>query len=210
MPVAASISREVSALIGVAVVTRAQGSRIWVDYLGEAVPCLGRGIRVLPGDEVEMKRRPDTTYAIVGFRPRRGEVVRLGTNGRRRVVVANLDQVVVIAAAGSSLKRPLRRPAGSRPEIVLVINKCDLEDERSTGSRVAGLVERGAEVVLTSATSGQGLPELRSRLEGRVSALVGVAGAGKSSLIQALYPGYDLRESTGELYPLPGGGYLAV
>ncbi len=150
------------------------------------------------------------------------------------MAVANLDQVVVIAAAGSGLtdergrtsgarwwamrrgerrlahsERPLR-PAGSRPEIVLVINKCDLEDERPTGWRVAGLVERGADVVLTSATSGQGLPELRSRLEGRVSALVGVAGAGKTSLIQALYPGYDLRESTAELHPLPGGGYLAV
>jgi ribosome biogenesis GTPase len=75
---------------------------------------------------------------------------------------------------------------------------------------VAGLVERGAKVVLTSATSGQGLPELRSRLEGRVSALVGVAAAGKTSLIQALYPGYDLRESTAELHPLPGGGDLAV
>ncbi len=205
-------------MIDRAIVTRIAGSRkgrrIWVDYLGEAVPCVlgGATARMVPGDQVRIERLADATYAVVGVLPRRS-VVRLAERGPS--LAANVEQVVVVHEA----RRPPRRPGGtwSRPmyrpgrtRIVVVFSKCDLEDEASLLSGAAPLVEEGAEVVLTSAISGRGIAELRGKLEGRVSAFVGDAGAGRTSLLEALYPGYGLVEAASELRALPGGGYLAL
>lgn len=215
---AAFISREVSELIDRAIVTRISGSpkgrQVWVDYLGEAVPCTVRGAAagVVPGDEVRIERLADATYAVIGVLPRRG-VVRLGERGAP--VAANVEQVVVVREVRRS---PVwRGDARSRSErglgrtrTLVVLNKCDLADEAMLLSRAAPLVEEGAEVVLTSAVSGRGIAELRKKLEGRVSAFVGDAGAGKTTLLEALYPGYGIREAASELRPLPGGGYLAL
>jgi ribosome biogenesis GTPase len=76
---------------------------------------------------------------------------------------------------------------------------------------------------LTSAKNGRGLGELHAALQGRVSALSGPSGVGKSSLLNALYPGLGLRvgeisESVNKgrhttvgalLHPLPDGGFVA-
>jgi putative ribosome biogenesis GTPase RsgA len=214
-PVAVPVREEVSALTAIAVVTRNEGKRIWVDYLGEAVPCLVRRdfpdrVKLVPGDEVEIERLPDASYAVVAALPRRGGLVRLAAGRRDQIMVANVDQVIVILDAGRDIAADRRRVSSTRAKVLLAVNKCDLEDEASARSRVAPLVEDGADVVMTSALTGRGLGDLRSRLQGHVSAVVGVSGAGKTSLLQALYPGYRFREKASELYPLPGGGYLAV
>jgi ribosome biogenesis GTPase len=66
------------------------------------------------------------------------------------------------------------------------------------------------------------LAALRERLVGRISALIGASGVGKSSLLNALQPGLRLRAAAvsksgkgrhtttaADLLPLTGGGYLA-
>ena len=77
----------------------------------------------------------------------------------------------------------------------LVINKSDLAEDRA---RDIADQYRGAEVspLLVSARSGAGLDELRQRLKGRVHALAGQSGAGKSTMINALY---GLQLETGSL-----------
>lgn len=209
-----------------AVVTRVVRARVWVDYLGEAVPCRGCGAKLLPGDVVKIKRLADTTYAVTGLGPRKGEIVRLPVGRRGRVAMVNVDQVIVVTEisparddglGGEDGLGRLLGPVHSdlvgtcrRTSVVVVASKCDLRDASWLGSRVADWVERGIEVLLASVASGQGLGELRSRLQGRTSALVGAPGAGKTSLIEALFPGYELREGAAELHPVPGGGYVVV
>ena len=81
----------------------------------------------------------------------------------------------------------------------------------------------GYRVLLTSVVDGRGLDTLRGLLEGRITALAGPSGTGKSSLVNALVPGLDLRVGevgdrkrrgrhttvSARLIPLPGGGYVA-
>jgi len=180
-----------------------------VEFLGEEVPCLAHGVgnRVVVGDEVVIERQPDTTYVITDRGPRRS---------RWTATTANLDQIVIVVAAGAPELdgRLVERLVGEACQLparpVVAVNKCDLRDEAEILTRVAPWVERGLPVVLTSAADGRGVPELRWTLAGRRSALVGQSGAGKTRLIEALYPGYGIREAKGRLYTLPGGGYLAV
>lgn len=203
--------REVSALTAsrACLVTHAESSLVWVDLYGEDVPCrvlrhgLPRGRRPAAGDEVVVERRIDGRYYVTGIcEPR--EV-----------------QLVVVVEAPRLCRRldfaPRAASAGRATETLVVVNKCDLADEPSVRSAVASLVEAGTHVVLTSTADGRGVEELRSRLAGRVSVLTGWPRAGKTSLVEALYPGYRLaatesRDSRSSVRysPLPGGGYLAL
>ena len=108
---------------------------------------------------------------------------------------------------------------------VLVINKCDTwdEDDRELGAALKHLYTSiGYNTLIVSATTGQGLEELRNLLRDKTTLLAGNSGVGKSSLINALVPGAGLRTGeisdihhTGthtttfsEMIPLPEGGRL--
>ena len=145
--------------------------------------------------------------------------------------VAGIDQLVAVFAAREPvprlglLDRFLVLAEAEQLPCVICLNKIDL----GVGPALAGRLEvyrtLGYALVLTSATSGAGLPDLRQALAGRTSALLGPSGAGKSSLLNALEPGLAQRISaisraTGKgrhttsgtrLVPLAGpeGGYLA-
>jgi ribosome biogenesis GTPase len=83
--------------------------------------------------------------------------------------------------------------------------------------------EIGYTVLPTSAHTGEGIDALRSQLQGKISALVGPSGVGKSSLLNAMEPGLghrvmDVSSATGkgrhtttvaELVPLASGGWVA-
>jgi ribosome biogenesis GTPase len=143
--------------------------------------------------------------------------------------VANIDQVVVVFAAANPdphprmLDRFLVIAESNSLSARIVVNKCDLVAEAGA-RRIFGDYEKaGYPVHYTSVVSGNGLEELRETVQGRVSALSGPSGVGKSSLMNALFPGLNLRvgaisESVNKgrhttvgalLYPLPGGGFVA-
>lgn len=182
---------------------------------------------VVVGDEVVVTRTPDGGV-IEAVGPRRSQLSRPGFHGYEHVIAANIDQVLIVASVHQPpFKRNLvdrflllARQMGVAP--LLVVNKCDLEDERVIRSWLAPLEPSGVRSILTSAATGQGLDDLRQVLAGKISCLAGQSGVGKSSLVNALFPGTNVKTqgtsyankgrhtTTGSrLYALPGGGYLA-
>ncbi|MDQ6715988.1 MAG: ribosome small subunit-dependent GTPase A, partial [Actinomycetota bacterium] len=138
-----------------------------------------------------------------------------------RVIVANADQLVVV----SSLANPEPRPrlidrclvaaydAGLDP--LLVLTKSDLVSPDAFLASYAPLAVpsvvtawggsmRQAAGDITGAGELDGLEELRGRLAGRISVLVGHSGVGKSTLVNRLVP--DARRATGDVNDVTGRG----
>lgn len=190
------------------------------------------GERVVAGDLVEVERHADGTAAIERVEPRRTELARRapGQGARRaKVIVANIDQLVVVLAAAHPepnprvLDRFLVLAESNGLDGVVVVNKVDLSTPEAVRERFADYVAAGYPVICTSVVTGAGVEELRSVLCGRISALAGPSGVGKSSLLNAVEPGFELRTGevstavgkgrhttvTAELLPLECGGYVA-
>jgi ribosome biogenesis GTPase len=164
-------------------------------------------IKLAVGDDVGIERdERDGAWAITEIRPRRSTLSRK-TPGRargERVVAANVDQVVVVFAAAKPephvrmIDRFLVIAEGNDIAACLVINKVDLVGGPSGAESLAREYERaGYPVHRTSVKDDTGLRALHDALAGRTSALTGPSGVGKSSLLNALFPGLDLR--TGEI-----------
>ncbi|HEX7091119.1 MAG TPA: ribosome small subunit-dependent GTPase A [Longimicrobiales bacterium] len=190
------------------------------------------GDRVVAGDRVEVERHADGSITIESVRQRASELARRapGHGGRRaKVIVANLDQLVAVFAAAQPeprlrmLDRFLVLAEANGLPAVVVVNKVDLVGEDDARATFADYEAAGYPVLLVSALEGRGLDALRAVLCGRISALTGPSGVGKSSLLNALEPGLGLRTAeisaavrkgrhttvTAELIPLQCGGYVA-
>lgn len=150
--------------------------------------------------------------------PRQNELV--------RPPVANIDKIVLVAAAAVPepdlmlMERMILTARRRDIEPMLVISKCELNPE---GAREIVRQYRGAQVdaMAVSAHTGENIDLLREKLKGSIHALAGQSGAGKSSLINALYrmeletgslsEKIDRGKNTtraSELIPLPGGGMV--
>ena len=106
---------------------------------------------------------------------------------------------------------------------LVVASKLDLDDPAAAAALYAPYRAVGYPVLLTSVATGEGVPAVRDALKDRVSAVIGPSGVGKSSLLNAVQPGLQLRagevsERTGkgrhtttvaELLALDEGGYVA-
>lgn len=181
------------------------------------------------GDRVMIEPAGDG-WAIAAIHPRRSRLARRQPGGRwgERVVVANVDQIVVVFSAASPepnermIDRFLVIAEANDLPARLVINKADLVPHETVMARFAPYAAVGYTLHLTTAATGEGLEPLREALGGRVSALTGPSGVGKSSLINVLF-GVKLRvgevsQSVNKgrhttvgalLTPLPGGGFVA-
>lgn len=183
------------------------------------------------GDRVIVE--PDeqgTVWAISEILPRTSQLGRREPGGRHgeRVLAANVDQVVVVFAVArpephpGMLDRFLAIAEANDLPARIVANKIDLLGDDEAHERF-GMYERaGYPLHLTSVKQGRGLEELRASLAGRASVLTGPSGVGKSSLLNALYPGLGLRVGEvseavnkgrhttvgGFLHPLPDGAYV--
>jgi ribosome biogenesis GTPase len=145
--------------------------------------------------------------------------------------IAGLDQMVAVFAARDPephlrmLDRFLVVAESQEVAALICLNKVDLGVPSWLVERLAVYRRIGYDVIEASAERGIGVDELRARLTGHTSALLGPSGVGKSSLLNALEPGLSLRVSavsassskgrhttTGtRLVPLAGpeGGFLA-
>jgi ribosome biogenesis GTPase len=162
----------------------------------------GDALKLAVGDEVVLERaeRGDA-WAIAEILPRRSRLARRapGTEHRERVVVANVDQVLVVFAAAQPephprmLDRFLVIAAANDIPARVVINKVDLVPEDDIRALFSVYERAGYPLHLTSTVTGAGLDSLAAALHGRSTAISGPSGVGKSSLLNAIYPGFALR-----------------
>jgi len=158
---------------------------------------------------------------------RRGTITR-GYRRREHVIAANVDQVLIVSAFEEpGLKLPLvdrylisAETGGVRP--IIVLNKSDLVDLAPYQWVVGLYTQLGYEIIVTSAATGQGIPRLKELLAQGVTAFSGQSGVGKSSLLNAIQPGLNLKirevsgwtakgkhtTTTAELIRLETGGHV--
>jgi ribosome biogenesis GTPase len=184
------------------------------------------------GDEVDLvgdlSGGPDALARIVRIAPRRSVLRRSAddTDPVERVLVANAEQLVVVAAAADPEPQPrlidrcLVAAYDAEITPILCITKTDL----ASPDEVAGLYADLSVPVIRSGRPGveSAVAELRERLRDRVTVLVGSSGVGKSTLVNALVPDAAQRigavsATTGKgqhtttaaiALPLPGGGWV--
>lgn len=182
---------------------------------------------VAAGDRVMFRPAPGAEGIIERVEPRRAVLSR-ATRGRQHVIVANVDQLLIVGSAAEPYLKPnlidrfLVSAEKNHIRPLIVINKVDLVERASLEPLVGVYSQMGYRVLLVSAKENFGVDRLRRELAGRATAVAGQSGVGKSSLLNAVDPGWNLRVSavsqetqkgrhtttTARLLPLSGGGYV--
>jgi ribosome biogenesis GTPase len=163
-----------------------------------------KGIRttnpVAVGDRVEVN---DEGW-IVSIEDRRNYIIRKSINLSKQshIIAANVDQAFLIVTVANPqtsttfIDRFLASAEAYRVPVVLIFNKTDLLDEDALRYQqaVVNLYETiGYGCRQVSAETGDGIDDLRPLLEGKITLLSGNSGVGKSTLINRLVPGANLR-----------------
>lgn len=196
-----------------------------------------KGIRstnpVAVGDRVEIIRNQEGTAFISAIEDRRNYIIRKSQNLSKQshIIAANVDQAFLIVTVNypqtstTFIDRFLASAEAYSVPVVLVFNKTDLlsEEERHYQDMMMTLYETvGYQCVAISAEKGDGVDTLLPLLHDKITLLSGNSGVGKSTLINRILPGVNLRtaeisdsHNTGmhtttfsEMLLLPDGGYI--
>lgn len=197
-----------------------------------------KGIRttnpIAVGDRVEFELEPDQESAVISaLEPRRNYIIRKSINlsKQAQILGANLDQAILVVTLASPptslgfIDRFLVTAEAYRVPAALVFNKLDLFSEEGLEileEYVSIYSELGYPCYEVSALEGTNIDQLRDLLRDKVTLVSGHSGVGKSSLINAIAPGSQLRTGSisdwsdkgkhtttfAEMLPLPFGGYL--
>jgi ribosome biogenesis GTPase len=182
---------------------------------------------VVAGDWVWIRPSGESEGIIERVEPRKGVLSRSIRN-RRQVLVANVDQLMIVgSAAEPTLKanlidRFLVSAHQSHVRPLIVINKMDLVDPAEYQPLLGMYRQMGYEALLVSAANGWGIERLKRALAGTATAVCGQSGVGKSSLLNAIDPQLQLRTATvsaendkgrhttttARLLPIASGGYV--
>jgi ribosome biogenesis GTPase len=141
---------------------------------------------------------------IVDIDDRRNYIIRKSINLSKQshIIAANVDQALLIVTVANPqtsttfIDRFLASAEAYRVPVILIFNKTDLlsEEEQHYQQMMVQLYETvGYQCLQVSAATGEGLDMLRPLLEGKITLLSGNSGVGKSTLINQLVPGVNLR-----------------
>lgn len=184
------------------------------------------------GDRVRIAVQEDGSGMIEEVEERKQAIVRLDPRPQgeyQQILLTNADQAVFVYACARPqpklrmLDRFLVIAEKQEIPAVIVANKVDLVGPEAAEDIFSMYAELGYPVIYTSAKTGQGVEDLHATLTGKISALAGPSGVGKSSLLNAIQPGLGLEVDevsqamnkgvhttvVRQLFPLAGGGYVA-
>jgi len=159
-----------------------------------------------PGDIVVIERQNNSNSALIlSVEKRRNLFSRFNQKGSAsQLLAANVDLVICICTPDNPPFRPrfidrvLLQADFAGIDSIIVCNKIDIDpDDLDVNERLEDFKRIGYKILRVSAKTGEGLDELRRQIAGKTSVLAGQSGVGKSSLINALQPGLDIKE--GEL-----------
>lgn len=174
-----------------------------------------KGIRttnpVAVGDHVKAIRATDDVWYITEIMPRHNYIIRRASNLSKEshILAANIDRAFLVVTLREPsvpltfIDRFLATAEAYRIPAGLILNKCDMWDneEKELGEAMKYLYDSlGYRSLIVSAATGYGLDALREETADNISLLAGNSGVGKSSLINSLIPGLNLR--TGEISEL--------
>jgi ribosome biogenesis GTPase / thiamine phosphate phosphatase len=211
----------------IGIVTRSTGSWHMVSCDGGiAVPCKLKGnfrlkgIRttnpVAVGDKVEIEMQADNIIGIITrILDRHNYIIRKATNLSKEshIIAANIDQLVIVATLAfprtstGFIDRMLVTSEAYHIPGIIVFNKMDLYNEELIHwLEETEIIYRdvGYLCLRVSAKTGKGLEGLKTVLKDKVSLISGHSGVGKSSLINVLQPGLNLKIKEISLYHLKG------
>jgi ribosome biogenesis GTPase len=147
----------------------------------------------------------------------------------KQVIAANLDKLAIVSSITfpelktGLIDRFLISAQLGKLEPIIIFNKTDLPKPKDFDTIVNTYQSLGYKTFPTSCETGQGLDVLKEAMSDHRTVLVGHSGVGKSSIINRLIPGLDLKTATIsesssrgkhttahiELFELPSGGFLA-
>lgn len=174
-----------------------------------------KGIRttnpVAVGDHVTAVRATDDVWYITEIMPRKNYIIRRASNLSKEshILAANIDRALLVVTLRDPevpltfIDRFLATAEAYRIPAGLILNKCDMwdDDDCKLGEAVKHLYDSiGYPTLIVSAATGYGLDALREETADNISLLAGQSGVGKSSLINSLIPGLELK--TGEISEL--------
>ena len=196
-----------------------------------------KGIRstnpVAVGDRVTIIPNAEGTAFITAIEDRRNYIIRKSSNLSKQshIIAANVDQAFLVVTVNypqtstTFIDRFLASAEAYRVPVTLLFNKTDLlsEEELRYQQMMIDLYDTvGYQCLASSAETGEGIDRVRDMLTGKVTVLSGNSGVGKSTLINRLLPGVNLRTAGssdahtsgmhptpfGEMIPPPLGGYI--
>lgn len=186
------------------------------------------------GDWVDFSMNEDGTGTIEVIQERKNYITREATHSKKgqQILVSNLDQACVV----QSIKKPRLKEGFIDRFLVtceayevtpaIIVNKMDLA--KSGGLEFTEELKElytslGYTFLSTSLKDQDSLTQLKDLLKDRTSAFIGPSGVGKTSLINAIDPSYNLKvgeisdfsnkgkhtTTFAQLIPLSFGGYIA-
>ncbi|MGN0964837.1 MAG: ribosome small subunit-dependent GTPase A [Dysosmobacter sp.] len=153
----------------------------------------------LVGDQVEVRELGNGEGFVEAILPRK--------NAFERPAVANIDQLVIIASGAIPRTEPylIDRVASIAAlkgcDVIVLLNKCDLDPAEELYEIYTAA---GFPTLRVSAETGEGIDALRPLINGKLSAFTGNSGVGKSSILNALDPSFQLK--VGEVSQALGRG----